>query len=175
MVIRMKLRLKWKSGNLFKIISAVVVILFVLMVAGGVFKFFHYRSSFTTMNEAQIQSVQELVMQDMHTRGKNSTDYSIKVIPKIRMMKKNSISQSLVQVSLSNEQEHGFYLLDLNTNKILLYSETYMYEKINDECNSQHGRQEKNESKENEENIEWNSRWFHRGLMIDKSRCTLRS
>ena len=128
--------------NTFKLISIVVVVIFILVIAIGIWRYHHMQSSFIPLTDDQMNIAKNIAVQDMQSRGNNVSDYEVQVMPKMKRTNKENHSLSLVQVSFVNQQEVQFYLIDLNENKIVMHSETEYYEDLDHETHK-------------------DSRWFH--------------
>jgi uncharacterized protein YpmB len=139
----MKTKPKQKT-NILKIIAIVVIVLFCAILLGGLIRMYHFRSSFIDMNDQQKEAVKEIASNDMLSRGKNVSDYRIDLADKIRTDSK----ESMVPISFSNDKETISYLIDLNSNKIVMRSDTEFYEPL-----PSHGKEDG---------------WTHWGLFIRK-------
>jgi hypothetical protein len=139
----MKTKPKQKT-NVLKIVAIVVIVLFCAILLGGLIRMYHFKSSFIDMNDQQKETVRDLASNDMLSRGKNVSDYRVDLVDKIRSDSK----ESMVPISFSNDKETISYLIDLNSNKIVMRSETEFYEPL-----PFHGKEDG---------------WMHRGLFIRK-------
>lgn len=136
--------------NAFKITAIVVIILFVIILISGLIRFYQFKSSFTHLNDQQITELKSIAIQDLQSRGKNSSDYKIQVMPQVR--KTNKDAELITEVTFSNDKELQSYLIDLNSKKILVHTATDFYAPLN--------------FPQNKENLgNKDNRWFHGSLI----------
>jgi hypothetical protein len=117
-----------KSGrNIWKIFAIVVVIVFLLILAGGVMRLYRFKSEFTPATEAQIEAAKRLVTADLEARGLNTTDYDITVPDRIHDMDKKGTGRTMLPArAYSNSSKHD-YLIDLEAGMIVMHSQTDTY------------------------------------------------
>lgn len=115
-------------SNVFKIIAIVVVALFALILVGGLIKMYRFHSGFSAMSQQQAETAKAVAMQDLQSRGKDAAAYEIQVMPKIRKMGGAGNGLSVAQVSFHNPQTMESYLIDIDSGRILMHSETDYYD-----------------------------------------------
>ncbi len=117
-----------KSGrNIWKIFAIVVVIVFLLILAGGVMRLYKFKSEFTPATDAQIEAAKMLVTADLEARGINITDYDITVPDRIHDMDKKGTGRTMLPArAYSNSSKHD-YMIDLEAGMIVMHSQTDTY------------------------------------------------
>jgi hypothetical protein len=121
------------------------------------------------MDETQISSAKEVALSALEVQGKNSSDYEVRIMPQFRQMREKNNSLSLVEVSFYNQNETQLFLIDINTNKIVMHSETEFYDAdyFKPELASGCANKRENESKREDSRLGECSRspeegrWFH--------------
>lgn len=126
-----------QKRNIWKIISLIVIGIFCIIVAGGILKFYHIKSSFAETTPEQAELARSLVNQDLLSRG--ISDYDVQIAPKIRMDKREG-KRTLIHVSTSNSTTQETYLIDLDKEKIILHSTTTFYEGMPEKMGRMPGR-----------------------------------
>ncbi len=123
----MKLKQTIKKRNKYqpvKIIASVVIGLFILIIIGGIIKIHSFKSSFQTLDEVQTELIKQIAIDDMTKQGKDITALKMQIMPKKHIDKRKEQARSIAQISFQNETETDFYLIDLNSEKIVMRSET---------------------------------------------------
>jgi len=149
------------NKNVFKIIATVFVILFGLILVGGVIKMYSHQSSFTKMDPAQIETAKNMAIKQLELQGKNSSDYEVKVLPQLRKMHKDNTTESMVEVSFFGPKETQFYLIDLNSKQVMMHSYTEFY---TDDF-LEYGPQDKGKGVPPSPREGEDGRWFHDRLV----------
>ncbi len=121
------MKLNFFKKNWFKVTATIVVIIFALIVVSGLVRLSHYRSSFVKMDNAQIDTAKGIAVAALEAQGKNSSEYEVRVMPQFRKMQEKNDSISLVEVSFFNPSEMQLFLIDINSNEILMRTETNYY------------------------------------------------
>jgi len=111
--------------NIFRIVAIVMIALFILIIIGGVLKEHSEAADRIPLNEQQIAQAKNIAAADMAERGVDIANYEAKVIPKLRKLNKGHNDLAVVQVTFNNQTENELYLLDLNSGKIIMRSESY--------------------------------------------------
>jgi hypothetical protein len=123
-----------KKQNIWKILSIVFIILFLLVIIGGSWRAYHFRHSFTKATPAQIDIVKGITMTDLNSKGVNISSFSFKVSDEIRNTPKISDShddRQILEVSVNNASERHMYIIDIKSSEILVYSKTEFYDGLN--------------------------------------------
>ncbi len=121
--------------NIWKVISVIFIILFVLALIGGLFRIYHFRASFTTPTQDQIDSAKAIVAQELRNKGDDINNYEI-VVPKnirkfdgrmppppINIFGRMESPRSIIQLSLSNNSVRHSYLIDMDSGEVLIHSQ----------------------------------------------------
>ncbi len=116
-----------KSNKMFKMIVGSVVALFILILVLGIVRFYSHESPHVKATEAQLTAVKELVTDDFVKQGKNISAYELEIPPKLRSEREDNLTTLIAQVSVENESDSQIYLIDLNTNTIVMHSQTEFY------------------------------------------------
>ncbi len=134
--------------NKYKILAAVVVVIFAVILAYGIFQHYHFKASFVKLSDTQISEAKSIAIQDLESRGENASDYKVNVMPEMRRNSRGNQTEAIAQVSFTKENKEQFYLIDLNSDSIMMRSQTEHYG---------------NFTPQNEPLKD--SRWFHTGFM----------
>ena len=110
--------------NTWKIISIIFIVLFVLIVVGGLLRVHNFRSSDTMASNSQIETAKNIAFTDITNRGENITGYLFKASDKIRSINTGSIRRNIIEVSVFNQSARHTYIVDINSGDILVYSKT---------------------------------------------------
>lgn len=135
-----------KERNVWKIVSAVFIVLFVLILAVG---FMHPRPrmAFTEPTQEQVSMAESVVAQDLQARGDNISNYEVSVtnrvigfigepypgnaMPAIRQFNLPGESENFrnLQVSLRGNTTAYLYIVDIDSEKITMRSFTEWFSK----------------------------------------------
>lgn len=143
---------KSKVKNVWKTVSVVFIVLFFLILIVGIMRAYHFKSSFITATEDQVNSARTIVSQELQNKGEEIDDYEIYVGNKIRKHGRNA--KSIIQVSLLKDSTRHLYLIDIDSHEIVLHSETEFYSWMNN-------------SNENFKAYRRKNRWFHNRFQKD--------
>ena len=113
--------------KIWKVTAIAVVVLFVLLIAGGLIKAHYIRSSFIKPTQAQIDYTTKIATEKLQSMGINSSAFEIQAGRKMRILHENGIAKTIIQVSFYNDATTHTYLIDVNLGEILLHSETHTY------------------------------------------------
>ena len=119
--------IKNKSQKIWKIVSIAVVIVFMLVLAGGLIKVFYFKSSFVKPTQGQIDDATRIAIKKLQSTGVNASAFQIHVGSKIRKIYNDGVSNTILQVSFANNSTSHTYLIDVNSGEVLLHSETEEY------------------------------------------------
>ena len=113
--------------RIWKIIAIAVIAIFALIIAGGLIKAHYIRSSFVKPTQAQIDYAAKIATEKLQSSGGNSSMFQIQVGRKMRRLHEDGINMTIIQVSFNNKVTSHTYLIDVNSGKVLLHSQTDMY------------------------------------------------
>lgn len=116
-----------KNINIWKIIAIAVIVLFVATVAFGVVKLHRFKQTLADPTPEQIASAEALATQDLEARGFDPAEYTIKVTPKVRGMQEAGENRNIIQVFAEGNASRHSYLIDTDSNSILLHTQTEVY------------------------------------------------
>jgi len=110
--------------NIWKVIAILFIALFAATLVFSLVKLQRFKQTLADPTDAQLESVRSIVLQDLEGRGFNISDCSVKVAPKIRGMEEAGTDRNIIQVfAISNSSRHN-YLIDMDSDMILLHSQT---------------------------------------------------
>ena len=119
---------KW---NIWKIVAVVVVLVFALILAGGLLKLHKFKAEFTSATDAQIETARSLVTTDLQGRGLNATEYNITIPEKIRKMDKRmdrtGVQRTLLPANARSGTSKHDYIIDMDAGMIVMHSQTEAY------------------------------------------------
>ena len=130
---------KNKFGHkIWKIVAIAVILIFVVIIAGGLIKAHYLRSSFIKPTRTQIDYATKVATEKLQSMGVNSSAFQIQVGRKMRILYKDKITKTIIQVSFYNNATTHTYLIDIKSGETLLHSETDVYAALENRHNS-HG------------------------------------
>lgn len=118
-----------KKMKAWKIISVIVIMLFALVVVGGLIKAYHFKSSFAKPTQAQIDDAEKIAVKQLQSSGANVSAFQMHAGNKMRKFSDDGVSRNILDVSFSSNSTMHNYLIDLNSGTVLLHSETDFYGK----------------------------------------------
>jgi hypothetical protein len=126
--------------NVWKIVAAVFIILFCAALIGGLFRISQPRPPFMAPTQEQIDSAKAVVAQDLEKRGDDINNYEVIVSDRIGEFKNIGIGVSpkpsgrqgqvgmhegkIIHVSLYSNSTNHFYLIDMDSEKVVMHSLT---------------------------------------------------
>jgi len=113
--------------NVWKIVAVVFIILFCIALIGGLFKIYHFKSSFTTPTQDQIDSAKAIVAQELQNEGDNIDGYEVTVSKNIRRFGRMDSSKNTIQVSLRKNATSHLFIIDIDSGNVLMHSQTDFY------------------------------------------------
>ncbi len=143
-----------QQTNTFKIVAIIVVILFTTMILAGLVRWYHFHNSSIPLTPDQIQATKTIALNDLAARGQDPTHYEFTILPKARIMNKETPSKLLAQAYFKNSTLSQFYLIDLNSNTIIMHSQTDYYTNLLENKNHKNPGQE-GITTENREHFLW--------------------
>jgi hypothetical protein len=123
------------ARHIWKIISISFISIFVLILLLGLIKHFQIRHMSQPVSQEKIDSIKSAVLSDLQTRGENISS-DIKVAPMTRLdqdhSRKDGTERRIIEASVDSENKRITYLLDANTNEILMRSEVQFFGWMNE-------------------------------------------
>jgi len=116
-----------KSLNIWKVLAIVFITLFVATLVFGLFKLHRFKQTLADPTDAQVESAKAIAMQDLESRGVNTSAYTIKVAPKVRGMREAGADRNIIQVFAEADASRHNYMIDTDAGMILLHSQTEVY------------------------------------------------
>jgi len=120
-----------KKTNVWKILSITFVVLFALVLLVGLWKAYHFRSSFKSATTAQMDTAKTIAMNSLASKGENVSNYIAQISDNIRPINVGSERKSSIEVSLNNESVHNLYIIDVDSGNILMYNRMEFYDGMN--------------------------------------------
>jgi hypothetical protein len=120
-----------KKQNVWKILSIVFIVLFLLVIISGLWRAYHFRHSVVKATLAQTDIVKSVAMTDLNNRGINVSSLSFKVSEEIRKTPMNPNNTQILEVSAHNASVRYMYIIDVQSANILVYSMTEFYDGLN--------------------------------------------
>lgn len=120
-----------KSSNsgkrIWKTVAIAVVVIFVLVIIGGIIKAYYIRSSFAKPTQAQIDYATKIATDKLKSTGVNTSVFQVHAGNRMRKFHEDGTAKTIIQVMFSNNTTSHTYLVDLNNGEMLLHSETEVY------------------------------------------------
>jgi hypothetical protein len=114
--------------NWWKFVSIFFILLFLLVLLGGLWRAYHFKPSFIPANASQIETVRSIALDDLQKRGENVSSYTVKVSKDLREIYPGSEQKKVLEVSVYNASERHLYIIDIQSEAVLLYSKTNFYD-----------------------------------------------
>ena len=120
---------KEKSNQrIWKTVSVSVIILFAVIIIGGLIKAFYIRSSFVKPTQQQVDFATKIASERMKSMNQNVSAFSIHTNMMRRMHDEDGgKTRGMMQVSFYNNSTMHTFLVDVNSGEVLLHSETDVY------------------------------------------------
>lgn len=134
---------KKSEMNLWKIVAVVFIVLFGLAVAGGLLRIYHAGPSMNVPTHEQMDSAKAIVAQELAKSGDNISNYEVTVSTQIRRLERGPApffamegpegsrgfaeeisAGNTLHVSLQSDTKTHFYLVNIDTGKIVMHSFT---------------------------------------------------
>jgi len=132
-----------KTINVWKIIAAVFIVLFCLALVGGMFRIYHAEPPFSVPTQEQMDSAKAVVAQELAKNGDDINNYEVTVSTQIRRLERGPApffamegpegsrgfaeeiaAGNTIHVSLQSDTKTHFYLVNIDTEKIIMHSFT---------------------------------------------------
>ncbi len=120
-----------KSRNIWKVLAIVFVVLFIVIMAVGILRSHRFREHPAQLTAAQIDSAKNLALSDMKIRGTLPANYTIKTFGFVRPIENDKIKRNVTEVSIYTTNSKTTYIIDVNSEKIIVYSKTEFFDGIN--------------------------------------------
>ena len=112
--------------KIWKTVSIAVIILFAVIIAGGLIKAFYIRSSFVKPTNEQIDYATKIATEKLKSMHVNASMFQIHA-DRMRRMRDDGKTRGIMQVSFYNNSTMHTFLVDVNSGEVLLHSETDTY------------------------------------------------
>jgi hypothetical protein len=140
--VQTKSKEKKNEMNVWKIIAVVFIVLFGLAVAGGLFRIYHAAPPMSVPTQEQMDSAKAVVAQELAKSGDDIGNYEVTVSSMIRKLDKMPLmftkmegpeapgfnqeirNGNTIHVSLRSDTKTHFYLVDVDSGKIIMHSFT---------------------------------------------------
>jgi hypothetical protein len=117
-----------KSRNVWKILAIVFVALFIVIMTLGVLRSHKFREPPLQLTQTQMDTVKSIALDDMAHNKNIIANYTIQTPGVAREIKTDSIKRNVTEVTIYNSTTRDMYIIDVNTGKILVYSETEFFD-----------------------------------------------
>ena len=117
----------------WKIVAIAMVGVFAVLILIGMIKAHNIKSSFAAPTSAQIDYAKELAIDKFESIGGNTSAFQIRVEDRMRRPHDDISNRTILQVVFYNDTTTHLFLVDVNSGKVIMHSETEMYEKPLDE------------------------------------------
>jgi hypothetical protein len=114
--------------NIWKTVSIIFIVLFVLVVVGGLLKAYRFRHSDMKATDAQIADVKNIVYDDLKNKGEYTDGLAFRTSERIRDVRTDSGMRKTMEASLYNQSIKYSYIIDIDSGKILVYTKTILYD-----------------------------------------------
>jgi len=120
---------KKDSGRrLWKIVAIAVILIFAVIIGIGLIKAHYLGSSFIKPSQSQMDYAEKIAKEKLQSAGVDLSAFKIETGKKMRVFHKGNSTKTVMQVSFYNNATTHTYLVDINSGKVLLHSETDVYE-----------------------------------------------
>lgn len=118
------------SYSKWKVVSIAVIVLFALFVVVGIIKAYHFRQPFTQATQSQAAHAKGIAIKKLQSMGENASNYEIRAAEKIRKFRMGNNSRSIMQVLFYSNKTMHVFLIDLESDELILHSKTEIYKEI---------------------------------------------
>jgi len=122
----------------WKIVAIAVVGIFAVLIIMGLIKAHNIKSSFAAPTNAQIDLAKNLAIEKFESIGGNPSAFQIRVEDRMRRPRDDTTNTTILQVVFYNDTTTHLFLVDVNSGKVIMHSETEMYEKLPSSGEMQH-------------------------------------
>ena len=127
-----------KFERVWKMVAIAVIIVFALLLAGGLIKAHYIRSSFVKPTQAQADYAAKIASEKLQSTGINPSAFQVQTGRMMRAMHYNADKKLMLQVSFYNNSTTHTYLVDVTSGEIILHSETDTYIAFGEHQNKRH-------------------------------------
>ncbi len=113
--------------RIWKTIAISVVVIFVLIIVGGLIRVHYLRSSFIKPAQAQVDYAKKIAAEKLQSMNVNASAFQINIGRRMRRLHDDEGARTIIQVTFNNNASSHTYLIDVNTGEVLLHSETDIY------------------------------------------------
>jgi hypothetical protein len=117
-----KVHVFWKG------IAITFITIFCVILVFGVIRWQHFRPHQDAAQQQQIDMAKEAVSADLSSAGYNISDYNVQVASTVRGFEAGMKDESIIQISLFGESKIHQYLVDADSGKMIMHSETTFYD-----------------------------------------------
>lgn len=117
-----KVHVFWKG------ISIAFIVLFGAILVFGIVRWHHFKPHHTAAQQSQIDLAKNAVSADLSSAGYNLSDYKIQVADTVRGFARDQLNKNIIQISLFGDSKMHQYLVDADSGKIIMHSETTFYD-----------------------------------------------
>ncbi len=142
-----------KKYKIWKIALSVLAVLVILIIIGGAIKFLFFKEHFIKPTAEQIASAKSLVSDALQAKGDNISNYEFRVSEKIRKSESKNKGNTL-NILLSNNSTMHSYLIDLDSNMIVMHTEKEIYGWMLDKCKEKDDKKESKKENNSEADFE---------------------
>lgn len=123
---------KIDASRFWKCTAIIFIILFVVIVILGIIRANQFRPEYSAVQPQQIELAKKSIAQDLSSRGDDINNYTLHTPDMTRKFAKDHLSKNIIQIVLSKGSTTQHYLVDAESGKILMRSETVVYEWMQD-------------------------------------------
>ena len=102
------------NKRFWRILAVAVVVLFAVIIAGGLIKAHYIRSSFIKPTQNQINYATKIATEELQSTGRNASAFQFQVGRKMRKLHDDATTKTIIQVSFYNNATTHIYLVDIN-------------------------------------------------------------
>jgi len=126
--------------NAWKIISIIFIVVFVVILIGGLLRAYYFRTGSKSATPAQMELAKTVALSDLKNNGENITGYTVQVSNRIRMPPPNTLPRNITEVLIYNQSVRYNYIIDADTGKILVSMRTEFNDGLNHSNDIPHER-----------------------------------
>jgi len=116
------------TGSMFwKGVALAFVAFFCVIIVFGLIRMYHFEPPRSAVQPLQADLAEKIIEQDLSKSGDNITNYRLQVSKMARRFIRDSMSRSIIQVSLYDSSKRHLYLVDADSGEIVMHSETTFY------------------------------------------------
>jgi hypothetical protein len=120
-----------KSRNIWKVLAIAFVALFIIIIAAGMLRSHKFREPPVQLTDIQIKNAESIALSDMTLRGSLPANYTIRSPGVARVINADNIKRNVTEVSIYNSTSRIMYIIDVDTGKILVYTNTEFFDGLN--------------------------------------------